>query len=223
MKIILYSNAYNKKNKDLDEYLFKFLNRSNPKFVYIPSQAEGSDKFFDTVKDYYKEYGIEDFHTILPDKKITLKDLEELVQSSVLFLTGGNAFYYLKHLRMTGLLDYIDKFVANGGVLLAENAGANIVTPNIIASTIPHRQLDANSVGLKDLKGLNLVDFEFVPHYDETDEEFTDEILNYSLQNDRLIYAVPDYSGIVVSKTETSLIGDIVRFHKGKKFYIKNN
>jgi dipeptidase E len=140
--------------------------------------------------------------------------MENAIDGDIIYLSGGNAFYFLRHIKSSSFDVFLKKFAEKGGIIVGENAGANIVTPTIIAATIPHNKIDKNEVQLKDMTGLGLVSFEFAPHYDDS-EIFQSELINYSKQTESLIYAVPDGSGIVVKNGETIEIGPLHKFSKG--------
>lgn len=214
MNLILYSSGYSLLNKRLDEQLLSMLRTEKPKFTFVPSNSKGSEAFFEKAKTYYRSIGVEDFSFLPIDNTFELGDLEKAAESDIIYLSGGNAFYFLQHIKSTGFDEYLKRFAARGGVILGENAGANIITPTIIAATIPHDRIDKNEVQLKDLTGLRLVDFEFAPHYDDS-KEFENELLNYSKQTDFEIYAAPDGSGLAVKDNKIFEIGPLYRFSKG--------
>ena len=64
-------------------------------------------------------------------------NLSELLKSDLIFLGGGNTFYFLKHLKSTGLIDELKTFAANGGVLCGLSAGAIIMTPHVHTASFP--------------------------------------------------------------------------------------
>lgn len=214
MNIILYSSGYNLLNKKLDEQLLTMLETRTPKFTFVPSNSHGAVEYYEKAKEYYKALGVNDFAMLPIDNEFRLEDLEKAIEGDIIYLSGGNAFYFLQHIKSTGFDEYLRRFAAKGGVILGENAGANIMTPTIIAATIPHDKIDKNEVQLKDLTGLRLVEFEFAPHYDDS-KIFENELLNYSKQTDYAIYAAPDGSGLVVKDDQIQEIGPIYRFKNG--------
>ena len=81
-------------------------------------------------------------------------------------------------------------------VIAGFSAGAAILTPtiNIVTKEWSYGK-DSNNVGLDNLAGLNLVDFEVLPHYTETDEESLEK---YSKQSKYDVEPIPDDFYIVI-------------------------
>jgi dipeptidase E len=221
MNIILHSSGYNFLNRRLDMQLLSMIKAPDPKFTFVPSNSTGAEIYFEKAKTYYKSLGISDFSILPIDNEFDLSDLEKAIEGDIIYLSGGNAFYFLQHIKSTGFDEYLKKFAGKGGVILGENAGANIVTPTIIAATIPHNKIDKNEVQLKDMTGLRLVEFEFAPHYDDS-KTYQTELLNYSKQTDYPIYAVPDGSGIAIKDDQIIEIGPLHRFRNGDIDIINN-
>ena len=84
---------------------------------------------------------------------------------------GGNVFTLLHNLRKSGL----DKIINNISrtehfVISGFSAGAIVLTPDVrIAGLKWNFGSDKNIVKIKDTRGLGLVDFEILPHYDDKD------------------------------------------------------
>ena len=68
----------------------------------------------------------------------------------------------VKSLEKTGLLKELKAWVRNGGVLTGVSAGAIIMTKNIETAAFPSFDCDENEDNVKNLAGLQLVDFEFL-------------------------------------------------------------
>ncbi len=113
-------------------------------------------------------------------------------------------------------MDELRKFVKRGGVLAGLSAGALILTPDIWLAGYPPHEGDTNEVRLKNLKGLDLVHFEFLPHYTSSGKTNA-AILKYSKKTSRPIIACPDGSGIVVDGEELRYFGPTYLFFQGKK------
>jgi len=89
----------------------------------------------------------------------------KLLSANILLITGGNTFVLLNHLRQSGLDRSILEFWHRPSVVLSGfSAGAIVLTPSI--ATAKTGAGDADTLGLSDLSGLNIVNFEIWPHYD---------------------------------------------------------
>ncbi len=116
----------------------------------------------------------------------------------MVWLSGGNTFYLLDQVRKTGfdtwLKENIDSKVYVGG-----SASTILVTPTIkIADGV-----DENGVGLEDLTGLSLVDFEINVHCDAAGLEATGE---YAKNAGRKVYALDDLSAIKIIDENAEVI-----------------
>lgn len=115
------------------------------------------------------------------------------------------------------MLPKLRKFAQNGGVLAGLSAGALIMTPSIKLAGIPKFDADENAVGLRDLSGLGLTNFEFSPHH--TENKNREKVLSqYSRKCKSPIYACVDGGGIVVNDQQLTAYGRTTVFHRGERF-----
>jgi len=83
----------------------------------------------------------------------------------VVFVCGGNTFDYLDRIRKTGLADYLLSFSKKEkSVYVGVSAGSVVAGPDISIAGWG-KEGDKNDIGLKDLRGLGLIDFLIYPHY----------------------------------------------------------
>lgn len=142
----------------------------NKVFAYMPSDgANCPQKYVDEWKGYSEKYGAE-FRYIDNSKTQTHDEVDKLLGSNILVITGGNTFKLLDNLRKSGLDKAVVEFSKKSEFILAGfSAGALVLTPSIEICNLPN--YDENLVGLKDLTGLGLVDFEVFPHYNEAEHK----------------------------------------------------
>ena len=57
---------------------------------------------------------------------------------------GGNTFYFIKHLRRSGIFNRLIEYANNGGILTGLSAGAIMTTPNIMTASFPPWDRDDN-------------------------------------------------------------------------------
>ena len=148
--------------------------------------------------------------------------MSEALKSEIIRLSGGNTYYFLKHLRKTGLLKHLKEFVKRGGVLTGLSAGGILMTPIISAAGYPEFDKDDNDEKVRNLRGLNLVKFEFFPHY-KNSPRYDKDLIRESKRVDYPIYAIPDGSGVVVTENKLKFIGKSYCFFKGKKVLLSNH
>ena len=191
------------------------IKESEISLAYIPSKLDGSKDYYQQVQTYYSSLGVEEFTYFPLEEPYSLEDIEEVLESNIIYLSGGNAFYFLQNIKKHGFDIHLKKYAQNGGTILGVSAGANILTPTIVTATIPHDKIDKNEVRLTDMKGLDLVDFEFAPHFDNS-ENFIRELTDYSKQTGHTIYGVPDGSGIGVVEDGVKYFGKMIKVRNGE-------
>ena len=98
-----------------------------------------------------------------PGSSIARSAKTTLLASDVIYLSGGNTYYFLHHLRRSGPIPVLREFVARGGVLAGLSAGAILMTPHIGLAGYPSFDRDENDVGLRNEASLALVDFALPP------------------------------------------------------------
>jgi dipeptidase E len=217
MKLLFYSGGQHGQNDTLDAELASMVGRG-ARITYIPSlYVKGGGEWFENFKRDKSRFGLRK-HLFFPvDRPFTKRELVSALSSDALFLSGGNTFYFLKHLRRSGLLATLPSYVKKGGVLFGLSAGSIIMTPSIALSGVVPGESDENEVGLKNLRGLALVNFEVYPHYSKSKVSVR-ALSRYTKSGSRQVYAFPDGSGIVINGAITSFHGDVACFRKGETF-----
>ena len=216
LKLVFYSGGQDKRNAILHEALAALAGRKSLSLTYLPYSHENREYFFRRIQKRYRRFGFKKFRCFSADTDFLKREMREALKSDVIYLAGGNTFYFLKHLRESGLLKELHKFARRGGVIAGLSAGAIIMTPHIFLAGYPTHEGDPNEISLKNLRGMGLVNFEFLPHYSKS-KKTNEALLKYSKRTSRAIYACPDGSGIVVDGTEVRLIGEVFVFFKGQR------
>jgi dipeptidase E len=166
----------------------------------------------------YSRYGIGEFCCLNADEKPTASQVKNALNSHIVYLAGGNTFYFLNALRKSGLLPMLKDFAEKGGILAGLSAGAHILTPHIGLAGAKGLDPDENEVGLKNLKALGLAPFEILPHFLPKPKQIK-TLREYSTVNSNPVFACPDGAGIVVEDGHTRLIGRGIRlFYDGLEF-----
>lgn len=142
--------------------------------AYIPSDGHKTkEKYTEFWKEWTNKNGAE---FIFVDNMETGEE-EKIRKANIVLISGGNTFELLNNLRNSGLDKELIDFVKRDDVVLAGfSAGAIVMTPRINIASMPSGidptdMIDVNLVGIEDLTGLNILDFEVLPHfYEETDK-----------------------------------------------------
>lgn len=168
---------------------------NNKVFAYMPSDgANCPQKYKDEWKSYAEKHGSEFKHI---DNSIdnASEEIDKLLKSNILIITGGSTFKLLYNLRKSGLDKAIIEFAHKDEYVLAGfSAGALVLTPTIEICNLP--DYDKNEVGLKDLTGLGVVNFEVFPHYSE--QEHKALLDNYKAQAKNEVKEIADENYLVV-------------------------
>ena len=104
---------------------------------------------------------------------------QKILSSNILIISGGNTFKLLDNLRQSGLDKAVIEFWQKDNVVLSGfSAGAIVLAPKIDVASQPSGidptdMSDENIVGITDLAGLGILDFEVWPHYYEDSDKET--------------------------------------------------
>lgn len=219
MNLVLYSGGHAGQNRALDEEMLELLarRRNRVRMTFIPSSSWKLREQFAEFFDDFHRFGIRNTFCLPVDAPVAEADLKRAFASDIIYLGGGNTYYFLKCLRARHLFSRLRNYARNDGVLAGLSAGAIIMTPNIHMAGIPKRTADHNEVRLKNLRALNLAPFEFHPHYGRKRWENA-ELLRYSKTIDHPLYACPDGAGIIVQGKSIRFVGHAHAFVHGKYF-----
>lgn len=144
-----------------------------PKSFSIPLKGK-SIAFIPTasIHEEYTQY-VKDGKTALESLGLVVKDLEishynteDIAQClgdcDYIYVSGGNTFFLMQQLCKTGTDKLIIEQVENGKLFIGESAGAIVVSPNIEYA----KRIDAPLSETSDFKGLNIVNFYPIPHFE---------------------------------------------------------
>ena len=166
MKLVLYSGGQNSSNRRLHQALVDLAKEGRQtrrplQMTYFPFCADGSSAFFSRIARRYRNFGVSKFLSLSADASPSKEEIKRAFQSDIIYLAGGNTFYFLKHLQTAGLMRPLLNFVKKGGVLAGLSAGGLIMSPTIKLAADRGLGPDPNEVKLKKLIGLGLFPFEF--------------------------------------------------------------
>ncbi len=178
MKLILYSNPENGVLEKIEKDIFPKTMRIV--FGYMPADGK-NPKPQDT--EYWQRMAQKhnaEFVYIDNSRNPNKGQLKEIMTITSLAIMGGNVFNLLFNLQKFGFDDVIKKLSKKSGfVYSGYGAGSIIVAPDIRIAAKEQgfsSRSDENNIGVKDTKGLGLIDFEILPHYDKKkDKEKLDE------------------------------------------------
>ncbi|AYF45248.1 MULTISPECIES: Type 1 glutamine amidotransferase-like domain-containing protein [Halobacteriovorax] len=217
MKIGLYGGGDFCDNEEIDEHIFEMCESEEPSITFIPAGSYESELDFVDLIKAYKKIGFKRFIHFPVDHEFDSTLMQEALSSDVIHLGGGNTFYFIKHLRRSGIFNRLIEYANNGGILTGLSAGAIMTTPNIMTASFPPWDRDDNEDNVRNFKAMNLVDFEFFPHYRKS-KRYDIELKRHSILSRFPIYACPDGSGLVVTDEEIYVHGECYIFENGQKY-----
>jgi dipeptidase E len=138
---------------------------SQAKVLVVSTAIEGDAhwRYVQKTIRSLKNVGIVNIRVFSLDRKIQKSELRGI---DVIYVCGGNTFWYLDRIRRTGLGKEIVRLVKRGVVYFGVSAGSIVAGLNIESAGWKHA--DRNTIHLKDLHGLNLAPFVISVHLDES-------------------------------------------------------
>lgn len=125
---------------------------------------------------------------------------QRLADSDVIFVSGGNTYFLLDQSRQNGFAKWLQSELGER-VYVGSSAGSILVTPTIATATNGSQ----NIVGIEDVSGVGLVDFEFLPHVPDSISLSAAEA--YASNATRDFYALDDQSALSVEDGEVKIVG----------------
>ncbi len=174
---------------------------------FVPTAADVEHEKFYMCKsmDDLAEMG---FNPIWYSLKYKTRDLvqKELAEADLVFVGGGNTFYLLDIARKSGFLEVIDDLVRNKGVAYGGISAGTILAAQDISVAGWKPDGDTNDVNIADFKALGWINFTPFVHYEK--EEYYASIQEHKKDGEEVL-AIPNGAMVVVSGTETKLVGDV--------------
>ena len=217
MKLVLYGGGHHDETESLDRKLIELAASTSSKITFIPSCSYDSDIDFQDFVIRFSSIGIKRFINFPVDAPYDDVLIKEAFTSDIIYLDGGNTYYFLNTLRKYKFIPRLKKYVKDGGVLAGLSAGAILMTPNIETAGFPPFDCDLNDEKLRNFNSLNLVPFEFFPHY-RNSKRYNESLLNHSISSPYNIFACADGAGIIIDNGKMTIEKQLTVFYQGKKY-----
>ena len=209
--LVLLSGFTDKDNINLKIKMNEIFFEKRFTLSYIPSITDRTLKHFEKTKTKLSEYGNFNFNYFDIDDFCDIDKIEKIFKSDVIYLSGGNAYYFLNNLRKRYLITRLRRYINNGGYIIGLCAGAIMMAKDISAAQFGCTDI----VGLSSLSSLALVDFDFMPHWNKNNY-YLEDIKKYSSKTGNTVYTCNDGDGIIVIDNELHFYGDINMIKEGK-------
>lgn len=209
INLVLYSkmnpNINDENMSRINQRLLDMVGYKTAKVGYIASETDKDRSYFNKTKYYYELLGINNIEYFDLEYEYDESKEDELFDSDIIHLTSGNTFKFLSLLRKRNMISKIREYSINGGILVGVSAGSILMGSSIEIAKFA----DLNNIGLTDLEGLKLIDFEIKPHWNRWEDKIA-EFKKYSKDSGREIYFIRDGEGIVVENGKVDIYGDII-------------
>ncbi len=205
MSHLFLSGGGGRKDSRLLDRAFAKKVKKGKRILYIPiAMPEKQHTFgscFEWIRGTLKPFGITkiDMWTDLSGR-----NYKALKQYDAVYIGGGNTFYLLKTIRDSGFDKLLLRYLKDGGVYYGGSAGA-IITGKDIGTSYVGGASDKNIVGLKNLRGLNLVNgYSIVCHYAEKYDKGAKSYIKRYRAN---MLCLPEETGLYVSDGKIKVMG----------------
>ncbi|MEK3922480.1 Type 1 glutamine amidotransferase-like domain-containing protein [Paenibacillus sp. FSL K6-2393] len=205
--LVLLSDLVFESNDKLDQRIRSLFNSEQPSIGYIPSCSDPERKYFEHTRRYYNQIGIDNIQYFDLDLEYEERTFGSIFECDAIHLSGGNTFYFLSLLKKRNMVGLLRSYVKSGGILIGVSAGSILTTPTIEIAGYGE-DADENEVGLNDMKALGLVDFEFAPHWDGS-EDALNSLREYTRVNRTAVYVCQDGGGLVIDGESVELYGNV--------------
>jgi dipeptidase E len=228
MSIYLYSSGDWKENLKGDMNLPL---KDEMTITFVPTEPEDKEwslECFKEIQTRFTRLVKNPQFNILYLNSASSLDIQIALKSDMIYLSGGNTYSLLHHLKKTGLINNLKDY-AKHGILAGHSAGGIVLTNNINTASFPDFDKDDNELGLKNLVSMDLVDFEMFPHYQSKGRySHTKHLIKYSTYSNRYLIALEDGASITGSNNKLQITGNARIFYKGqaytkKEFLLKYN
>jgi dipeptidase E len=204
--LVLLSNQIVPGSEKLEREWLALLGKTHPLIGYIPSCSDPERLYFREQAAYYTRCGAEMAVYFELEAAYAPERLAELLACDAIHLSGGNTFHFLHWLRQRSMLGVLQRYVAEGGILIGASAGAILMTADIGTSILCG---DNPQEADPDWSGLGLVNFAFVPHLDSIPDG-AESIQNYANRQQVRVYACRDGDGLIVQNDQIRCFGDVL-------------
>lgn len=201
MKIILLTSAGMDVKEEVLKILPKPANQIKIAHIITASKVEENLSYLGKENKIIRELGFD-----VENVDIEGKNQEELYvllkDKDVIYVQGGNTFYLLKYVKESGFDKVVKELIERGVIYIGVSAGSYIACPTIEMANWKHQ--DRNTVGLKDLTGLNLVPFLLSVHFKP---EYA-SILKREISSSKYpVKILTDEQAILIKDNEIKLVG----------------
>ncbi len=198
----------------------RYIKEKYPKFkkiCYIPAEPWGlKDEIKQMLKDF-KNYVCATQFKVAALENESLNQIKQKIKTSdIVFLGGGNTFYFFDNIKKKRLFSTFKKHLNNGKIIIGLSAGGIVLSPSLMMACFPSKDADECNLERKDFKGLNLLPFEICPHY-KSSKNMIKDLLAYSSLHSSPLYGIKDGDFIAIGDEGVYFSSKVDLFFHGEK------
>ena len=170
----------------------------------ITASKPEEDKFYmENDKVLIKEAGlnVEDIDIEGKNKTQLLNILESF---DIIYVQGGNTFYLLKHIKLSGFDKVMKKLFRKGKIYIGVSAGSIVAGKNIVTAEWLGDKKPFN-VGFMNYKAMNFVPYNIFVHYSDA---FAELIKSKSKKEKKNLKILTDGEALFVYGKKITLVGN---------------
>lgn len=195
------------KAKAIQRELLKILPKPASKMklahVITASKAEENTGYVDRDRKEMKNMGFKVVDIDIEDK--TEDELRKLLEYvDIIYVQGGNGFYLLKHVRVSGFENVVRELLERGVIYIGVSAGTYIACPTIEMHSWKGKE--RNRFGVIDLAAMNLVPFLVSVHYNR--EKYKKGVKEGAARSRYPVKILTDDQALLVTNGEVQLVGE---------------
>ena len=220
MKLLLTSDFPLSRNEIILEHIRS--KGSNPRIAWIPPFSKEGHERFPKAKESFKSFGFTNLDFIDIDEDLDERQLDYLNKYDVIYLTGGNPISFKQNILQSGLESHLLNLIVEDTLIMGASGGSMQFTKNVSLFRLVTETVEQVIREHPNYEGLNIVNYEFLPHYNSMESSFIEKVSEYSKGIDHDIVSITDGSAIFHNNNEIVYIGNTVRFHDGNMITIKD-
>lgn len=175
--------------------------------AFVPTAAKGEEdaSYAEADRKMLIDMGF-NVEVVDIDGKTEAQLMEAFQVKDIIFVEGGNTFYLLQAMRKSNFEKVIRKLLKEGIVYIGVSAGSIVAGRTI--QTAGWKGFDKNNVGIKNLRGLNLVPFDIFVHYRPEHAEIIKKEMPKQKKRAKNLRILTDGQAVLVQGKEDYLLGD---------------
>jgi dipeptidase E len=164
-KMLLTSNGFYTEQikKEFISLIDRDISKCKVTIITTASFQKENNRFVQKAKADFLQMGFQNIQFT----DVEFDQPELLFQYDVIYISGGNPFYLLFHLKKSGADFVLKKLALQGTIIVGVSAGALVLGPNI--DVVNAFTPNMNIYAMNELTALEMTDALIFPHYDRED------------------------------------------------------